>query len=483
LLTTTPRAHYALQAGDVLNPVPDALIPATVARLGGNNVFTGQVSFVVPPRWEGPPFTVNTAAQVPNLNADYLDGFESSAFWKIIGNAGTSPGFHFLGTTDNQPLEFRVNNQPALRLAHATSQFFTSPNIVGGFLENSVAPGFVGGFIAAGGLPSDGLFPSWPNLVQNHFGSIGGGFGNTASGFSSVVGGGRFNSCRGSDSVIGGGYGNTNALAGSVTIGGGQYNAANGPWGTVPGGRDNAANGRYCFAAGRRAKSLHDGAFVWADSTDADFASTANDQFLIRAAGGVGIGTNAPNSTLHVQGSGNRAAISAYSPTINSAVYGENTSGGFGVSGRTIGSGYAVYGDNANAAGWAGYFNGNVRVTGTLNPPSDRHVKRDFETVNAREVLEKVAALSIQTWAYTNDTAAARHLGPVAQDFKAAFGLGADDKSIATVDADGVALAAIQGLNEKVEEQLRVKEARINALERELAALKELVTKLSTGKN
>jgi hypothetical protein len=124
-----------------------------------------------------------------------------------------------------------------------------------------------------------------------------------------------------------------------------------------------------------------------------------------------------------------------------------------------------VYGDNVNAAGWAGYFNGNVRITGTLNPPSDRNVKRDFATVDTREVLEKLAALSIQTWAYTNDTRGSRHLGPVAQDFKAAFGLGADDTSIATVDADGVALAAIQGLNQKLEAENAELKARLEKLE------------------
>lgn len=68
----------------------------------------------------------------------------------------------------------------------------------------------------------------------------------------------------------------------------------------------------------------------------------------------------------------------------------------------------------------------------------------------------KVAQLPIQTWAYKSDPHT-KHLGPVAQDFHAAFGLGTDDKHIATVDADGVAVAAIQGLNQKLEEEIRAK--------------------------
>jgi len=62
------------------------------------------------------------------------------------------------------------------------------------------------------------------------------------------------------------------------------------------------AGGNFSFAAGRKAKANQDGTFVWADSQNADFASTGANQFLIRVAGGVGIGTNIPQSPLHVAG-------------------------------------------------------------------------------------------------------------------------------------------------------------------------------------
>lgn len=108
---------------------------------------------------------------------------------------------------------------------------------------------------------------------------------------------------------------------------------------------------------------------------------------------------------------------------------------------------------------------------------SDRNVKENFRDVNAREVLEKVAALPITRWNFKAD-ATTEHLGPMAQDFYSAFGVGPDDKHIATVDADGVALAAVQGLNQKVEEQraaLRAKDAEIQALEQRLKKLETLV--------
>lgn len=112
--------------------------------------------------------------------------------------------------------------------------------------------------------------------------------------------------------------------------------------------------------------------------------------------------------------------------------------------------------------------NGSLFTRGAVNPPSDRNLKQNFEPVNARDVLEKVAALAVKTWEYKSDTGT-RHIGPVAQDFYAAFGVGTDDKHIATVDADGVALAAIQGLNRKVED-LKVELERRNTENGELRA-------------
>ena len=108
---------------------------------------------------------------------------------------------------------------------------------------------------------------------------------------------------------------------------------------------------------------------------------------------------------------------------------------------------------------------GTVTAT-TFNPPSDRNLKENFSPVSPREVRGKVTALPISRRNFKGDSATP-HVGPMAQDFHAAFGLGSDDKGIATVDADGVALAAIQGLNQKLE-----------TTQRENVALKERIEKL-----
>jgi hypothetical protein len=123
-----------------------------------------------------------------------------------------------------------------------------------------------------------------------------------------------------------------------------------------------------------------------------------------------------------------------------------------------------------------------IQTNGTIdalafNPTSDRNAKEHFTPINARAVLEKVSALPISEWNY-KVADGIRHLGPMAQDFQAAFGLGADDRHIATVDADGVALAAIQGLNEKVEAGSQKAAGRIQKLEAENADLKTRLEKL-----
>ncbi len=83
-------------------------------------------------------------------------------------------------------------------------------------------------------------------------------------------------------------------------------------------------------------------------------------------------------------------------------------------------------------------------------PRSDRNVKRDFAAVDGDAVLDTLAALPITTWSYRDDPLGARHIGPMAQDFQAAFAVGASDEAIFQVDADGVALAGVQALHRRV---------------------------------
>jgi len=95
--------------------------------------------------------------------------------------------------------------------------------------------------------------------------------------------------------------------------------------------------------------------------------------------------------------------------------------------------------------------------------------------VDPLAVLEKVAVLPVTEWNLKTQPSDIRHIGPMAQDFKAAFAVGEADRHISTSDADGVALAAIQGLNQKLQEQLAARDAEIRELRQAVAELKHLL--------
>ncbi|HWX20204.1 MAG TPA: tail fiber domain-containing protein [Candidatus Binatia bacterium] len=114
--------------------------------------------------------------------------------------------------------------------------------------------------------------------------------------------------------------------------------------------------------------------------------------------------------------------------------------------------------------------NGNTLIISS-SLGSDRNIKTGFLGVNPEDILARLVALPIQSWRFTNEVPNIRHLGPTAQDFKATFGLGASDTTIGIVDEGGVALTAIQGLNQKLEAQVKTKDAEIEALRLRLEKL------------
>ncbi len=282
------------------------------------------------------------------------------------------------------------------------------------------------------------------NDAAAKFSHVGGGAVNNANGEASTVGGGQSNDANGTRSVVGGGWDNsawgdyTAVLGGrgnlaysadssigggkdnfippetlGAVIGGGANNFCMGRYSAVPGGESNRVEGAYSLASGRRANAVHPGTFVWADSTDADFASTATNQFAVRASGGI-----------------------------------------------------VFYSDPATNIGVA-----LSPGSGTWSSLSDRNAKRNLAPVDGREILRKLSRIQIQTWNYKSQDESVRHIGPTAQDFTSAFAVGDDDRHIAAVDADGVALAAVQGLHEILKE----KETEIESLKMRLARLEAMI--------
>ncbi|MCB0669851.1 MAG: hypothetical protein KDC80_28695 [Saprospiraceae bacterium] len=95
------------------------------------------------------------------------------------------------------------------------------------------------------------------------------------------------------------------------------------------------------------------------------------------------------------------------------------------------------------------YGNGTVAVKGTTVHSSDINRKERICPVSYADILDKLRSIPIREWQYIGQTE--RHVGPMAQDFYRAFGLGMDEKTIASIDADGIALAAIKALMDEVE--------------------------------
>lgn len=223
-------------------------------------------------------------------------------------------------------------------------------------------------------------------------------------------------------SAIVGGY--QNAIGTNVfqsVIGGGYNNVilSNAQYATIPGGGNNVAGGIASFAAGYDAFATNNDSFVWSDGTT-DTGSSVAQSVTFRASGGYRFFTG--NST-----SGAQLA--------------------------------------AGAAAWS-----------TL---CDRSAKKNFQPVDTGAVLNKLLSVPVQEWNYQwEKDSDVPNIGPVAQDFKGAFYPGRDDKTITTLEFDGVELAAIQGLNRKLENRIEELEGRGRALESENAALAARLEKL-----
>ena len=131
------------------------------------------------------------------------------------------------------------------------------------------------------------------NASNGAYATVGGGYASAATGDWATIAGGWVNAASANFASVGGGGGNR-ASGFGATVSGGVSNQASGMEATIPGGYSNEATANYAFAAGQQAKALHAGVFVWNDSSPTGFPSTGNNQFLVRATGGVGINTNVP---------------------------------------------------------------------------------------------------------------------------------------------------------------------------------------------
>jgi hypothetical protein len=346
-------------------------------------------------------------------------GFIGGGFGNVL--TGSDEFSAIVAGDDNQVL-----SQESAIVAGSDNSVAAIGALVGAGSTNTIAAGGVSGAIVSGDhnslsgniafigggskntISTNGQYGAIVSGLQNNlsgeYGSIGAGTVNTVSSEYGVIAGGISNKVSGAGGYIAAGGYNTVSGEGAV-IDGGFNSTAAGTFATIPGGYVNSAAGTYSFAAGARASAAQTGTFVWSDGSDGDaiLTSSAAYQFLARASGGFTFWTNA---------------------------------------GSTVGATLA-----AGSGTWASL--------------SDRNVKTNIAPLDETAVLEKVAALPISRWSYKSERGV-RHVGPMAQDFYAAFGVGADDKHITSIDEDGVALAAIKALHAHVN-VLEAKNAHLRA--------------------
>jgi hypothetical protein len=383
-----------------------------------------------------------------------------------------------------------------------------------------------GGFVSSVGGGSD-------NSASGSSSTIAGGSINVASGSGSTVAGGINNRASGAQSSVGGGSTNVASGANSV-VAGGFLNIASGDISWAGGRRAKTEsadavpvlhNGAFVWADNNNLdfRSQIANEFAARATSGFRFVSEVNGvgtptrSFKIAPSGAVGIGLGAtdpvdatlvvratlPTVVLRGSGGGNVSSrlrfeeIPPVTDCVGGYLFHDGTANFFEIGvNNAIGTGPCTPADDLRAfqihrsTGRVGVLttfastpthpltvgsgpsNGNgahLTAGGVWTNGSSRTFKENFAAVDAGDVLARVLALPIAFWNYSGN--AERHVGPVAEDFKAAFGVGGDERYIGTVDADGVALAAIQGLNAKLESKVAEQAREIAELRRAVEAL------------
>jgi hypothetical protein len=390
-----------------------ATAPALAAPCAGFTDLDDSSEFCVNVTWmknRGVTLGCTPTQYCPNADVTRL---QMAAFMNRLGDVTFQQGGNaygataVLGTTDNQSVDIHANGRRVMRYDPAP----VTPNLIGGYEQNAVTPGAVGQTISGGGA-SGTWCPGWNGLRDCK---------NAASFDYATVGGGISNHAQGVNATIAGGFGNL-ADGTSSIVAGGQANRAKGVYAAIPGGYKNKAYGRASFVAGYEGTAVEDGMFVWSDSRQFEF-----DPALYRAPG-------QSEDTFNVRATG---VGGVWFVT--------------GINGATGVPTWACYAQNGS--GWT--------------CASDRNLKRNLQRLDGQAILAKLGAMPIYQWQPKDGpNAEIKHYGPMAQDFYAAFGLGDSDKAIGFQDADGVALAAIQGLHALAQRQAQA----IEALRAELAA-------------
>ncbi len=367
----------------------------------------------------------NTASAYYRSSAFGICNSASACFSTAVGSNITNSASY--------SVEIGASNTEKLQISSAGVNFVTAG--AGGFCVNGVAVGGgdvnalstiqVGCANTASGYRSSAL--GYMNCVTEGF-STASGYYNVVSGGSSVAVG-NFN-CSTSLSSLSVGLSNTASAQYSSSVG--IQNLASNQ-GSVAFGYCNTASG-YCSSAVGNTNTVSGG-----------------------GASGFGYGNTVP---------GYRATASGYSNTASgqySAAFGFSNQANCDSSlvfGKCLINDIAASTMVGQAGGWISLLaNGEINTSsgasltsgGTWTNASDRNLKENFVELDKEDILTKINSLPLTKWNYKTEDSSIMHIGPMAQDFYATFGLGGSDKSVSTIDPAGVALVGVQALSGKVD--------------------------------
>ena len=223
-------------------------------------------------------------------------------------------------------------------------------------------------------------------------------------------------------------------------------------------------------------------------------SAIADDAIHVTPAGNVGFGTNTPTTAVEVVRDDGSAKILV---SDTSAVAGPRTLFQLSNAGNTKfgvlnteaavewafanpGTGFRLSRQGSGVVEMEIFNNGNMKIAGVLTENSDVNAKTAITDIDPGEILSLVSELPVSQWEY-KDAVGETHIGPMAQDFYAAFGLGASETGISTIDTAGVALVAIKALsdeNKLLRRQLQAQKNRLTALEDQQIQMQDMMTSL-----